>query len=917
MPVAFPHIGPAEIRNKVIQFRLSAYLSSSLYRELRREDGIKRQLNISKYFLKISAGLSTTFHFLFAAHYFFLTSCAFSWITKSYCCCFIFTANSLFMDTRREFLKKMTMLSGMAGMASLQPSILRALAIDPEAGSTYLDAEHIILLMQENRSFDHTLGSLHGIRGFNDPRAMTLPDGNKVWIQKNAAGETFAPFRLDIKDTRVTWMGSLDHGRHSQMGARNNGRHDNWIEAKKPGNDEYQHIPLTLGHYTREDIPFYYAMADAFTVCDQNFCSSLTPTDPNRLYFWSGTVRPEKKAEAQAYVDNDDIESGVEWPTFPELLEKHAVSWKIYQNELSVDGGFTDEENTWLANFGDNPIEFFKQYHVELSKRHIDYLPVKVKKLQQEIERLKSKIPSLAAGSEDLKKAQEHLKKAEDSLKAAEEGLKNCTMEKFDSLPEFTKTIHKKAFAVNSGDPHQHALTPLEYTDGATERKINIPKGDVFHQFREDVQNGTLPTISWLVAPEAFSDHPSSAWFGSWFVSEAMDILTKNPEVWKKTILVLTYDENDGYYDHIPPFTAPDPRFPSSGKVSEGIDTSLEMVNLEKDTLGSIGLGFRVPMIIASPWSRGGYVNSQVFDHTSTLQFIEHFLNRKFGKDIKENNITDWRRTVCGDLSSIFRKYNGEKIRGLPFVEKNPFIESIYNAKFKNVPSNYKALTESEIRQINEDPASSPYMPQQEKGIRPACAIPYELFADGNYDAANNQFSITVGAGNKIFKERAAGAPFIVFARNYRQQDFEAFNYTVKAGDRLKDGWAVNDFGNNQYHLQVHGPNGFFREFEGSSQDPLISVSVRHLANGHAEISFVNKSSKVYTAEISDKSYNNHPVSKQIRANATTTVIPFDLGKSFGWYDIAISLSGVNGYAKRFAGRVETGKESKSDPAIG
>jgi phospholipase C len=139
----------------------------------------------------------------------------------------------------------------------------------------------------------------------------------------------------------------------------------------------------------------------------------------------------------------------------------------------------------------------------------------------------------------------------------------------------------------------------------------------------------------------------------------------------------------------------------------------------------------------------------------------------------------------------------------------------------------------------------------------------------------------------------------------------------VKAGDQLKDGWAVNDFSNNQYHLQVHGPNGFFREFEGGSQDPLISVSVRHLANGHAEISFVNKSTNVYTAEISDKSYNNHSVTKQIRANATTTVTPFDPGKSFGWYDIAISLSGVNGYAKRFAGRVETGKETKSDPVIG
>ena len=118
------------------------------------------------------------------------------------------------------------------------------------------------------------------------------------------------------------------------------------------------------------------------------------------------------------------------------------------------------------------------------------------------------------------------------------------------------------------------------------------------------------------------------------------------------------------------PFTAPDHHDPATGKASEGIDTSLDHVKLEKDIPGSIGLGFRVPLIVASPWSRGGYVNSQVFDHTSTLQFLEKFLSKKFGKDIRETNITPWRRTVCGDLTSIFRKYNGSKITGLPFVEK-------------------------------------------------------------------------------------------------------------------------------------------------------------------------------------------------------------------------------------------------------
>ncbi|MBS1935425.1 MAG: hypothetical protein JST96_15600 [Bacteroidetes bacterium] len=244
------------------------------------------------------------------------------------------------MDTRRSFLKKSAFLSGAAAMAQvLPPSIQRALAIDPKPGSTFMDAEHIVLLMQENRSFDHAYGALRGVRGFNDPRAISLPNKNKVWLQTNKEGDTYAPFRLDIKDTKITWMGSLPHGRRSQMEARNDGKYDNWLEAKKSDNDDnaYINMPLTMGYYTREDIPFYYALADAFTICDQNFCSSLTGTDPNRSYFWSGTVRGEHKVESKPYVQNDDIEAGIEWETFPERLEKAGISWKVYQNEIAAE----------------------------------------------------------------------------------------------------------------------------------------------------------------------------------------------------------------------------------------------------------------------------------------------------------------------------------------------------------------------------------------------------------------------------------------------------------------------------------------------------------------------------------------------------------------------------------------------------
>ena len=110
-----------------------------------------------------------------------------------------------------------------------------------------MDAEHIVLLMQENRSFDHTFGTLQGVRGFNDPRAIRLANDNPVWLQTNEKGETYAPFHLDIKDTKVTWMGSLPHSWSNQVDARNNGRYDQWLQAKKPGNNDYADMPLTMG----------------------------------------------------------------------------------------------------------------------------------------------------------------------------------------------------------------------------------------------------------------------------------------------------------------------------------------------------------------------------------------------------------------------------------------------------------------------------------------------------------------------------------------------------------------------------------------------------------------------------------------------------------------------------------------------
>ncbi|MCX5690439.1 MAG: phospholipase C, phosphocholine-specific, partial [Planctomycetota bacterium] len=291
--------------------------------------------------------------------------------------------------TRREFLRHATYLAGLGavGGGGFPESIRRAMAIEPEAGSTFLDAQHVVILMQENRSFDHTFGTLRGVRGLNDPRAITLPDGNPVWVQRNAKGERFLPFRLNINDTKSTWMGSLPHSWTDQVDARNNGRYDRWLDVKHSGEAEFAAMPLTMGYYTRQDIPFYYALADAFTVCDQNFCSSLTGTTPNRLHLWSGTVRARQDVSAPANILNSDVDYGrwADWTTFPERLQDLGVSWKVYQNELSIESGLDGEKDSWLSNFTDNPLEWFSQYGVRFAGKHRAFVDRRIGEIPGEV----------------------------------------------------------------------------------------------------------------------------------------------------------------------------------------------------------------------------------------------------------------------------------------------------------------------------------------------------------------------------------------------------------------------------------------------------------------------------------------------------------------------------------------------------
>lgn len=787
------------------------------------------------------------------------------------------------MDSRREFLKKAALFAGATGMASSLPgSVLKAMAINAEPGSTFYDAEHIVFLMQENRSFDHMFGKMKGVRGFNDPHPHIQPDGNKVWLQKDGQGYTYAPFHVDINKTKITWQGGLPHSWNDQVAARNGGRYDKWLPAK---------APMTLSYYDRNDIPFYYALADAFTVCDQHFCSSLTGTTPNRLFFFTGTVRGEKSNSKVAVVNNDQAESQnnvfVDWPTFQETLEDNGIDWRIYQNELWTSKLPEGEVDDWLGNYGDNPIEYVSRHNVKLSAYF------------------------RKNGDNTVKPA----------LTAAE------VQAKYDKLSQREKNLIDKAFQTNISEKDYLTLEPFTFTnDQGKSETINIPKGDIFHQFRKDVDNNQLPAVSWLVAPQRFSDHTSSPLYGTWYVSEALDILTKNPEVWKKTIFVLTYDENDGYFDHHPPFVVPNPDDVSSGKVSAGINYATDFENRKGSP---IGLGYRVPMVIASPWSKGGFVNSQIFDHTSSVMFMEKWLSEKTGKAIKSNNISDWRRNICGDLTSAFRPYNGEEIKSPEALKRDAVVTNIGNARNKPAQVNPTALNKIEIDKINKFQAfssqTSEHAPKQEHGIKPACALPYQLAVDANL--IGNEVELTFQSTKTPFghETETVGAPFTMNTiSSFKGVQGKVWAYAVKAGDTLTDKINLQDFDDEIYDFRITGPNGFYRHFVGSKESPQISIKIKgeqsgllaKKLTGSLIFAIENKGTKALSIQIVDNKYKAATKKLNIQTKSVTNVL-LDLSKNGNWYDFTITEIGNTVFRHRYSGKIETGQITSSDPFMG
>jgi phospholipase C len=687
------------------------------------------------------------------------------------------------MQDRRSFIRAMTAAAGAA--AAFTPAIARALEIPAyRRTGTLKDVGHVVILTQENRSFDHYFGTMRGVRGYGDRFAIPAPPlpaapDRTVLLQPNehpgAEPALIAPFRLDTsKDFRLYRPLGTPHGFVDSQAAWDNGRMGAWPRHK------HNHA---MAHFTREDLPFQYALAEAFTLCDAYHCAMHLCTNPNRLFIWTGTHDPSARGNGPA-IDNgyDSLDAdpqrhgGYLWTTYPERLMAAGVGFQIYQDMAD--------------NFSDNPLVGFQRYR----RAH-----------------------GAAAGAEGM--------------------------------------LSRRTLTTRSLD-----------------------------DLRQDVLAGRLPEVSWIVAPAALSEHPgaSTPLQGADYTARVLDALTANPQVWARTVLLINFDENDGLFDHAPA-PAPPARvagrtigattIPADDEYHVHAQTAEDAIYLDRP----YGLGMRVPLYVVSPWSKGGHVASEVFDHTSVLRFLE----ARFG--VHEPNISAWRRAVCGDLTSCFDFGAPDTV---DFMATLP-------------PTAALSDRAARLQEIPPPLPDHPVAPVQETGVRRRRATPYVLDARLHVEGAGHALIL---ANHSV--ERAA----VFHVYDVTRLDQPPARYTVGAGRRLahpppSSGQTTDLF--------VLGPNGFHRRLTGRSD--IFSVGLQAGGADAPTLHVENLTTTPQSIAMTDRAYGAAPVAI-VLAGGETRSLRLDLTDSHGWYDRQFT---AGGQAWRMAGHVETGASSYSDPAAG
>lgn len=692
------------------------------------------------------------------------------------------------MSRRRLFALGGGAIGAAAAGSLLPPSLQAALAAEPPSGGLRA-VKHVVILMQENRSFDHYFGTLRGVRGFGDRNAVELPSGKPVFEQPGPL-RTVLPFPVrDAAETQkkdLQYIGDLDHSWGGGVKAWRDGWMDGWISAK---------TAATMAYYDRRDIPLHYELADTFTICDAYHSSIHTSTSPNRNHLWSGWTGFE--ADGSRAVTNtayaEDTHPGYPWPTYAERLEKAGRSWKTYQE--------------W-ENFTDNNIEFFTTF----------------KKI-----------------------ARKALAKAGDFT----------YMEAFYAKVRDTQDTAERARLLAALEEGVATLTDSERS--LFERGLRRAEtGSLADRFRVDVAAGTLPEVSYLVPSAIDSEHPgtSSPIASATLVYKVLDALGSHPDVWRHTVVLINYDENDGFFDHVPP---PVPPTDNTEERWQGKPT---------------GLGIRVPLLVVSPWSVGGYVCSEVFDHTSVVRLLEKWTG------IEEPNITRWRRAVTGDLTSAFDFRRG---RPQPDVEQPGAIPP-FTGRWRPVPP---------LQQ---------HMPVQEEGTRPARPLPYQPDAYGR--VTGDAFTVALSNSGR------ASAHFALYP--YAGE----FPVPQHKDVRGKAQWSVPLTGD-AYRFTITGPNGFRREFAGNVQGTAqVSSSIDH-HDRDLHLTLRNDGSKPVTftirplAYVDDADLDDWTRTVTVKAGRSRTVV-HSAADAHGWYDIEVTADRDTGFRRRLMGHIENGRASVS-----
>jgi phospholipase C len=463
----------------------------------------------------------------------------------------------------------------------------------------------------------------------------------------------------------------------------------------------------TMAYYDRQDMPFQYELADTFTVCDQYFCSVPTSTSPNRNYFFSGYNGFEPASPTERAVDNrayDADHPGYDWTCLAERLQDASIDWQVYQE--------------W-DNFTDNNLEYFR-YTKDVARKVF---------------------PAEGTGETFYSMLQEAYNTGNDNIiAAAQERLQ----ENLDKLSVAERVIFDRAL---------YRSAPNTITQ----------------RLAKDISDGDLPPVSWVVPPSIESEHPSasSPRAAANLIYRILEALGDNPDIWRKTALIITFDENDGYFDHVTP-----PRPPESEK-DEWYEGK------------ALGFGNRVPTVIVSPWTVGGYRCSEVFDHTSAAQFLEKW------KGIEVPLVSDWRRRISGDLTSAFDFQNPQTFS--PVAQPSP--------------------TEPLEPRWHPEPPETPSMPTQEPGDRPQRPLPYDVSVDAVEHVAGSTVEL------RMRNTGSATANLLVFP--FHTTDGKVTGHDVLGTDRVDV--PVGDDG--RYDIVVHGPAGFTFHTSGTLSENTGSLA--------------------------------------------------------------------------------------------